>query len=115
MEAVRSDITDLVAQNVDLARAADTLAAAEGAIERGSLDEADHLVASAEGMVEGGKVTLNGQATDGLRRTRKSFDAGQGEGIEFGEFATAVTKSETDLEAGLPADVFQANWHMDKV
>src|SRR5881392_3469347 len=56
MELVRSDITDLVAQNLDLARAATTLSAAEQAIERGSLDEADHLVASAEGIVEGVKV-----------------------------------------------------------
>src|SRR5439155_1629065 len=36
MELVRSDITDLVAQNLDLARAATTLSAAELAIERGS-------------------------------------------------------------------------------
>src|SRR5436189_78068 len=43
MEVVRSDITDLVAQNLDLAREATTLSAAEQAIERGSLDEADHL------------------------------------------------------------------------
>src|SRR5256885_15561457 len=115
MEAVRSDITDLVAQNVDLRRRAAPLSAGEGAIERGPLDEADPLAASAEGMVEGVKVTLNGQATDALRRTRKSVDAAQGEGIEVGEFAIAVTKAETELKAGRPGAVLQAIGQIGKL
>src|SRR5256885_1489588 len=115
MEVVRSDITDLVAQNLDLARAATTLSAAEQAIERGSLDEADHLVASAEGIVEGVKVTLNGQATDALLRTRKAVEVAHGEGIEVAEFRTAVTQAETDLKAGRPGAVLQAIGQIDKL
>src|SRR5213595_647399 len=115
MELVRSDITDLVAQNLDLARAATTLSAAEQAIERGSLDEADHLVASAEGIVEGVKVTLNGQATDALQRTRKAVEVADGEGIEVDEFRTAVAQAETDLKAGRPAAVLQAIGQIDRL
>src|SRR5438094_662023 len=115
MELVRSDITDLVAQNLDLARAATTLSAAEQAIERGSLDEADHLVASAEGIVEGVKVTLNGQATDALQRTRKAVEVADGEGIEVDEFRTAVAQAETELKAGRPGAVLQATGQIDKL
>ncbi len=115
MELVRSDITDLVAQNLDLARAATTLSAAEQAIERGSLDEADHLVASAEGIVEGVKVTLNGQATDALQRTRKAVEVADGEGIEVDEFRTAVAQAETDLKAGRPGAVLQAIGQIDRL
>src|SRR5205807_1928465 len=115
MEVVRSEITDLVAQNLDLARAATTLSAAEQAIERGSLDEADHLVASAEGIVEGVKVTLNGQATGALQRTRKAVEVAHGEGIEVDEFRTAVAQAETDLKAGRPGAVLQAIGLMDEL
>src|SRR5881392_2874188 len=115
MEVVRSDLTDLVAQNLDLARAATTLSAAEQAIERGSLDEADHLVASAEGIVEGVKVTLNGQATDALQRTRKAVEVADGEGIEVDEFRTAVAQAETDLKAGRPGAVLQALGQIDRL
>src|SRR5437660_958902 len=115
MEVVRSDITDLVAQNLDLARAATTLSAPEQAIERGSLDEADHLVASAEGIVEGVKVTLNGQATDALQRTRKAVEVADGEGIEVDEFRTAVAQAETDLKAGRPGAVLQAIGQIDRL
>src|SRR5207244_11182853 len=51
MEVVRSDITDLVAQNLDLARAATTLSAAEQAVERGVLGEDEALRACEVGIV----------------------------------------------------------------
>src|SRR5206468_1396197 len=73
MEAVRAQIADLLTQNIDLARATDVLTAAEQAVGRGSLEEAEHLLSSAEGLVEGVRVTLNGQAQDALRRTRTAI------------------------------------------
>src|SRR5207247_8987482 len=97
------------------ARAATTLSAAEQAIEGGSLDEADQLVASAEGIVEGVKVTLNGQATDALQRTRKGVEVADGEGIEVDEFRTAVAQAETDLKAGRPGAVLQAIGQIDRL
>src|SRR2546428_619015 len=71
MESVRAEVQDLLAHNVDLAHALETLAAAEQAIHRGSLDEAERFVASAEGIVKGVKVTLNSQAKVALERARK--------------------------------------------
>src|SRR5213076_2296267 len=79
------------------------------------LDEADHLVASAEGIVEGVKVTLNGQATDALQRTRKAVEVADGEGIEVDEFRTAVAQAETDLKAGRPGAVLQAIGQIDRL
>src|SRR5207244_11684395 len=74
MESVRAEIQDLLPQNVDLAHALETLGAAEQAIDRGSLEEAEHLVASADGIVKGVKVTLNHQAKGALERARKEVE-----------------------------------------
>ncbi|MGI0149709.1 MAG: hypothetical protein ACREDF_09295, partial [Thermoplasmata archaeon] len=113
MEAIRAEITNLVAQNVDLARAVDTLAAAEQAIEHGSLEEAEHLVASAGGIVEGVKVALKGQAQDALVRTRQAVAEAGAEGIESSEFTTVLERADADLTAGRPGAVLQAVGELD--
>jgi hypothetical protein len=115
MEAIRVEITNLVAQNVDLARAVDTLAAAEKAIEQGSLEEAEHLVASAGGMVEGVKVTLQGQAQEALSRTRKTVAEAGAEGIDSSEFSAVLEKANADLDAGRPGAVLQAIGEVDRL
>ena len=115
MEAVRVEITNLVAQNVDLARAVETLAAAEKAIESGSLDEAEHLVASAGGIVEGVKVTLQGQAQGALSRTRKAVAEAGAEGIDSAEFAAVLEKADADLTAGRPGAVLEATGELDRL
>ena len=108
MDAVRLQIADLVTQNIDLARATDALSAAEQAVERGSLEEAERIVSSAEGLVEGVRVTLNGQAQDALQRARKALANAQGEGIDIGEFAADLAKAEEHLKAGRPGAVLDA-------
>src|SRR5213596_2662735 len=106
MEAVRAQIADLLTQNIDLARATDVLTAAEQAVGRRSLEEAEHLLSSAEGLVEGVRVTLNGQAQDALRRTR--IANAHNEGIDVGEFSSNLAKAEADLRAGRPGTVLDA-------
>src|SRR5438093_1307231 len=108
MEAVRAQIADLLTQNIDLARATDVLTAAEQAVGRGSLEEAEHLLSSAEGLVEGVRVTLNGQAQDALRRTRTAIANAHNEGIDVGEFSSNLAKAEADLRAGRPGTVLEA-------
>src|SRR5213596_4832 len=108
MEAVRAQIADLLTQNIDLARATDVLTAAEQAVGRGSLEEAEHLLSSAEGLVEGVRVTLNGQAQDALRRTRTAIANAHNEGIDVGEFSSNLAKAEADLRAGRPGTVLDA-------
>src|SRR5438094_34458 len=71
--------------------------------------------ATAEGIVEGVKVTSNGQATDALQRTRKAVEVADGEGIEVDEFRTAVAQAETDLKAGRPGAVLQAIGQIDRL
>ena len=115
MEVVRATITDLVTQNVDLTRAVDILAAAEQAIERGSLQDAEQYVASAEGIVEGVKVTLNGQAEAAIVRSRTAVEIARGEGIEIAEFSAVVDKAEKDLEAGRPGAVLHAVGDLERL
>src|SRR5467141_3500852 len=79
IETARTEITELVAHNLDLAQAVSSLSAAERAIEEGSLEEATHLVASAEGIVHGVKVTLTGQAVKALNRARTSIQEASAE------------------------------------
>src|SRR5437773_915278 len=108
MEAVRAQIADLLTQNIDLGRATDALTSAEQAVGRGSLEEAEHLLASAEGLVEGVRVTLNGQARDALQRTRTAIANAQSEGIDIGEFSSKLSKAEADFQAGRPGSVLDA-------
>src|SRR5437867_2090219 len=102
MEAVRAQIADLLTQNIDLGRATDALTSAEQAVGRGSLEEAEHLLASAEGLVEGVRVTLNGQARDALQRTRTAIANAQSEGSDIGECPSKLSKAEADVQAGRP-------------
>src|SRR5947199_306496 len=104
MEAVRAQIADLLTQNIDLGRATDALTSAEQAVGRGSLEEAEHLLASAEGLVEGVRVTLNGQARDALQRTRTAIANAESEGIDIGEFSSKLSKAEADFQAGRPGE-----------
>jgi Domain of unknown function (DUF5915) len=115
MAAVRGEIGDLVAQNVDLARAEETLSAAEQAISRGSLEEAERLVAAAEGMVQGAKVTLNGQAQAALRRARKAVEVAAGDGIEAPEFAALLERAQGALNGGRPVEVLAAIGEIDRI
>src|SRR5207245_1284281 len=108
MEAVRAEIGNLVAQNVDLAKAVETLKAAEQAIGRGSLDEAERLVANAEGMVQGVKVTLNGQANAELRRARKAIELAAADRLEAPEFAALLERAQAAITGGRPAEVLRA-------
>src|SRR5438034_730906 len=108
MEAVRAQIADLLTQNIDLGRASDALTSAEQAVGRGSLEEAEHLLTSAEGLVEGVRVTLNGQARDALQRTRTAIANAQSEGIDIGEFSSKLSKAEADFQAGRPGSVLDA-------
>src|SRR5207249_3266571 len=98
MESVRAEIQDLLPQNVDLAHALETLGAAEQAIDRGSLEEAEHLVASADGIVKGVKVTLNHQAKGALERARKEVEQATRDAIEDRNFDD-VDVILTDLDA----------------
>ena len=115
MEAVRAEIGNLVAQNVDLAKAVETLTAAEQAIGRGSLDEAERLVANAEGMVQGVKVTLNGQAQAELRRARKAIELAAADRIEAPEFAALLERAQGALTGGRPAEVLAAVGEIDRL
>ena len=115
MEAVRAEIGNLVAQNVDLAKAVETLKAAEQAIGRGSLDEAERLVANAEGMVQGVKVTLNGQANAELRRARKAIELAAADRIEAPEFAALLERAQAALTGGRPAEVLAAVGEIDRL
>src|SRR2546428_8255546 len=72
MESVRAEIQDLLAHNVDLAHALETLAAAEQAVDRGSLEEAEHLVAPAEGIGTAAKGPLTPQPKRALKRAQQS-------------------------------------------
>src|SRR2546428_544181 len=115
MEAVRAEIGNLVAQNVDLAKAVETLKAAEQAIGRGSLHEAERLVANAEGMVQGVKVTLNGQAQAELRRARKAIELAAADRIEAPEFAALLERAQGALTGGRPAEVLAAVGENDRL
>src|SRR5213083_3170449 len=115
MESVRAEIQDLLPQNVDLAHALDTLAAAEQAIDRGSLEEAEHLVASADGSVKGVKVTLNHQAKGALERARKEVEQATRDGIEAPEFTALLERAQAAVQAGQPAEVLQANGEIDRL
>ena len=114
MESIRAKIADLVAQNVDLARAVGSLAAAEQAIDRGALEEADQLVASAEGIVEGVKVTLTGQAHGALARTKKALEEAKAEGIETPDVGEALARADEDLKAGRPGSALQTISDLDR-
>src|SRR2546428_5276346 len=114
MEAVRAEIGNLVAQNVDLAKAVETLTAAEQAIGRGSLDEAERLVANAEGMLQGVKVTLNGQAQAELRRARKAIELAAADRIEAPEFAALLERAQGALTGSRPAEVLAAGGGNDR-
>ncbi len=115
MNAVRAEIQELLAQNIDLAHAVDTLGAAEEAINRGSLAEADHLVASAEGIVQGVKVTLNGQAREALRRAHAAVEQATRDGVEATEFAALLKRAEEAVNGGRPAEVLQATGEVDRL
>src|SRR5881397_3855640 len=115
MESVRAEIQDLLAHNVDLAHALETLVAAEQAVERGSLEEAEHLVASAEGIMTGVKVTLNHQAKGALERARKAVEQASRDGVETPEFATLLANAQAAVQAGRPADVLQATGEIDQL
>src|SRR3989454_63288 len=115
MESVRAEVQDLLAHNVDLAHALETLAAAEQAIHRGSLDEAERFVASAEGIVKGVKVTLNSQAKVALERARKAVDQANREGVEAPEFAGLLERAQAAVQASQPAEVVQATGEIDRL
>src|SRR5213083_3502118 len=115
MESVRAEIQDLLPQNVDLAHALETLATAEQAIDRGSLEEAEHLVASADGIVKGVKVTLNHQAKGALERARKEVEQATRDGIEAPEFTALLERAQAAVQAGQPAEVLQANGEIDRL
>src|SRR5438876_3134902 len=115
MESVRADVQDLLAHNVDLAHAHDTRAAAEQAIDRGSLDEAERFVASAEGIVKGVKVTLNSQAKVALERARKAVDQAIREGVEAPEFAGLLERAQAAVQASQPGEVVQATGEIDRL
>ncbi len=115
IESVRAEIQDLLSHNVDLAHALETLAAAEQAIDRGSLEEAEHLVASAEGIVTGVKVTLNHQAKGALERARKAVDQANRDGVEAPEFATLLVNAQAAVQAGRTAEVLQATGEIDRL
>src|SRR3989454_1416421 len=115
MESVRVEIQDLLAHNVDLAHALETLAAAEQAVERGSLEEAEHLVASAEGIVKGVKVTLNHQAKGALERARKAVEQASRDGVEAPEFAALLANAQAAVQAARPAEVLQATGEIDRL
>src|SRR5438876_409016 len=115
MESVRAEIQDLLPQNVDLAHALETLGAAEQAIDRGSLEEAEHLVASADGIVKGVKVTLNHQAKGALERARKEVEQATRDGIEAPEFKALLERAQAAVQAGQPAEVLQANGEIDRL
>src|SRR3989449_169595 len=115
MESVRVEIQDLLAHNVDLAHALETLAAAEQAVERGSLEEAEHLVASAEGIVKGVKVTLNHQAKGALERARKAVEQASRDGVEAPEFAALLANAQAAVQTARPAEVLQATGEIDRL
>src|SRR6266581_4925988 len=96
MEAVRAEITDLVANHVDLDKAMEVLAAAEQAIERGKLGEAEHMVASAEGIVHGVKITLQRQAREAYERAPS------------GDLTQILSTMETAVNDARPAAVLEA-------
>src|SRR3989454_97189 len=115
MESVRAEVQDLLAHNVDLAHALETLAAAEQAIDRGSLDEAERFVASAEGIVKGVKVTLNSQAKVALERARKAVDQAIREGVEAPEFAGLLERAQAAVQGSQPGEVVQATGEIDRL
>src|SRR3989442_7081107 len=65
MEAVRAEIGNLVAQNVDLAKAVETLKAAEQAIGRGAPDEAERLLATPQRTEQGVRGETEGKTKAG--------------------------------------------------
>src|SRR2546430_11612666 len=115
MESVRAEIQDLLAHNGDLAHALETLVAAEQAVERGSLEEAEHLVASAEGIVKGVKVTLNHQAKGALERARKAVEQATRDGVNAPEFEGLLANAQAAVQAARPAEVLQATGEIDRL
>src|SRR5439155_1456552 len=61
-----------------------------------------------EGLVEGVRVTLNGQARDALQRTRTAIANAQSGGIDIGEVSSKLSKAEADFQAGRPGSVLDA-------
>src|SRR6266545_913960 len=108
MEAVRAEIADLVANQVDLEKAMEVLVAAEQAIERGRLGEADHMVASAEGIVHGVKITLQRQAHEAHERALRLADDATKEGVPSEDLTPILTTMETAVNEGRPAAVLEA-------
>src|SRR6266571_1056074 len=108
MEAVRAEITDLVANHVDLEKAMEILAAAEQAIERGTLGEAEHMVASAEGIVHGVKITLQRQAREAYERALRLADDATKEGVPSEDLTPILATMETAVNDGRPAAVLEA-------
>src|SRR5437879_9752181 len=115
MESVRAEIQDLLAHNVDLAHALEPRAAAEQAIDRGSLEEAEPLVASAEGIVTAVKVTLNHQAKGALERARKAVEQARRDGVETPEFAALLVSAQAAVQDGRTAEVLQATGEIDRL
>ena len=114
MEAIHSEIADLVAHNMNLSMAVDALAAAGKAVERGSLAEAERLVASAEGIVQGVKVTLERQAHDEVARARSAIDEAAKEGVEVGHMAVLLKQAEVALEKGRPTAAMDAVANLER-
>ncbi|HKW43957.1 MAG TPA: hypothetical protein VJP06_07190, partial [Thermoplasmata archaeon] len=114
IESIRGDISNLVSDNVDLTQAVDIIAAAEAAIERGSLEEAETLVSSAEGIVQGVKVTLQRQAHDAFTRARQVASEARAEGLALGDIEGLLAKAQTGLDEGRPASVMHSTSELER-
>ncbi len=108
MAAVRGEITDLVSNNIDLDKAVEVLTEAEKAMDRGSLEKAEALVASAEGIVQGVKFTLQRQSRDAFDRAQRMAQEAKQEGIEASAIDPILESLENALNEGRPASVLQA-------
>src|SRR6266704_2094248 len=86
----------------------EVLAAAEQAIERGTLAEAEHMVASAEGIAHGVKVTLQRQAREAYERALRLDDDATKEGVPSGDLTPILSTMETAVNDARPAAVLEA-------
>lgn len=102
IDAVHAEIADLISHNMNLAEATQALKAAVEAVEGGTLEEAERLVTSAEGIVQGVKLALKRQAGDEIQRVRTSIEEAATEGIDAGPIATLLQEAESALEGGRP-------------
>ena len=108
MTAIHAEIADLVAHNMNLSQAVDALAVANEAIERGALDEAERLVASAEGIVRGVKVTLERQAEEEINRAKRAMEEASQEGVDAGAMTSLIEQAEAALKEGRPTAAIDA-------